>query len=154
MNKPVNAGGSVSADAATLLNASAQLIAQVQVNRERDAAMEKARLERTISDLIAEMCILKDHANYLEREVHRLGLMNSYAEERLDQVDEVLAVNWIAVKGGDYRKALHDLITWEIQTHDDPAVSPEAGRRKAELESLRRELAEQQAELQRFRGSQ
>ena len=53
------------------------------------------------------------------------------------QVDDVLTVNWITVKDGDYRRALNDLVAWNIQLHDDPAVSPEAALREAALKQLR-----------------
>jgi hypothetical protein len=41
----------------------------------------------------------------------------------LEQVDDVLIGNWITAKDNDYRKALADLVTWEIQIRDDPALN-------------------------------
>lgn len=54
------------------------------------------------------------------------------------QVDDVLTVNWIGVKDGDYRQALNDLVTFSIQVHDDPAVSSLAKQRQDEHEELLR----------------
>jgi hypothetical protein len=53
------------------------------------------------------------------------------------QVDDVLTVNWVDVKDGNYRKALNDLVIWNIQIHDDPAVSPIARKRQRNEELLK-----------------
>lgn len=42
----------------------------------------------------------------------------------LEQVDDVLIVDWITVKDNDYRKALADLVTSNIAQHDDPVLNP------------------------------
>lgn len=42
----------------------------------------------------------------------------------LEQVDDVLIVNWITVKDNDYRKALADLVTMNIAQHNDPILMP------------------------------
>lgn len=39
--------------------------------------------------------------------------------EQMEQVDDVLLVNWISVQDGDYRKALHDLVSFNIQIECD-----------------------------------
>ncbi|HUQ95000.1 MAG TPA: hypothetical protein VM120_25200 [Bryobacteraceae bacterium] len=57
-------------------------------------------------------------------------------------VDEALTLNWIGVKDEDYRQALHDLVTREIATHDDPVVSEVAQARQDELRKLRADNAE------------
>ena len=44
---------------------------------------------------------------------------NESLKARLMQVDDVLVVNWITVEDGDYREALHKLITYNIAIHDD-----------------------------------
>lgn len=55
----------------------------------------------------------------------------------LDQVDEVLLVNWVGPrKDGDYRQALHDLVTSAIREHNDPRVSKEAAEREAQMKAL------------------
>lgn len=52
-------------------------------------------------------------------------------QAQLDQVDEILCVNFIEVKDGDYQAALVELVRWEIEMHDDPAISEEAAKREA-----------------------
>jgi len=59
---------------------------------------------------------------------------------KLDQVDDVLMLDHIAAVNGDYRKALHELVSFEIQIHDDPAVSEIAAKRKADVAELRAEV--------------
>lgn len=52
--------------------------------------------------------------------------LREWAEQiaaNLEQVDDVLIVNWITAKDNDYRKALAELVTWEIQIRDDPALN-------------------------------
>jgi hypothetical protein len=56
------------------------------------------------------------------------------------QVDDVLVVNWIEVKEGDYRKALHDLVAFNIQIENDPSVSPTAKARQDEIDRLTEQL--------------
>ncbi len=60
------------------------------------------------------------------------------------QVDEALVVNWIDLKGGDYRQALADLVHQSIQEYDDPDVSKVAAVRQARLaaETARADRAE------------
>lgn len=58
----------------------------------------------------------------------------------VDQVDDELVVNWITVKDGDYRKALHDLVMQGIQIENDPAVSSTARARQEELAALKETL--------------
>jgi hypothetical protein len=43
----------------------------------------------------------------------------------LEQVDDVLIVNWITAKDNDYRKALADLVSMNIAQHDDPVLAPD-----------------------------
>jgi hypothetical protein len=47
-----------------------------------------------------------------------------------EQVDDVLIIDWITAKDNNYRQALADLVSWNIQIHDDPAVSEIAARRQ------------------------
>lgn len=59
-------------------------------------------------------------------------------QKNLDQVDEILTVNWVGPRvDGDYRKALHDLITRCIDIENDPRVSSTAKARQDELNDLR-----------------
>lgn len=58
------------------------------------------------------------------------------ARAYLRQIDDVLLVSWIVVENGDYKQALNDLVTWNIQVHDDPAVSEVAKERQDKLEAL------------------
>jgi hypothetical protein len=52
----------------------------------------------------------------------------------IEEVDDVLVVNWVGPRvDGDYRKALHDLVTRAIAIENDPQVSESAAKRKAEL---------------------
>jgi hypothetical protein len=55
---------------------------------------------------------------------------------QMRQVDEVLTVNWIEVKGGDYRQALHDLITRAVAIENDPEVSEAAKARADRMAAL------------------
>lgn len=67
--------------------------------------------------------------------------------EDLEAVDEVLIVNFVGPrKDGDYRKALHDLVTKVIMEHDDPAVSEVAAKRQALLAKLIPDRLEEMAE--------
>lgn len=61
---------------------------------------------------------------------------NESLKAKLRQVDDVLVVDWIVAEDGDYRKALHQLVTHEIAIHDDPAVSEVAAKRGAERDEL------------------
>lgn len=71
----------------------------------------------------------------------------SALQKKLDAVDDVLVVNWIAPpKDRDYRKALHDLVTWNIQIENDPLVSESAAKRKAYVERLESSILNQCAD--------
>ncbi len=60
----------------------------------------------------------------------------------LDQVDDVLIVNWVGPrKDGDYKKALHDLVGQGIAIENDPSVSETAKARADELDALKAENA-------------
>ena len=83
--------------------------------RDRVAAIGFAETERRLAALTAERDELK---------------------AIVDQVDDVLVVNWIAAKDGDYRQALHDLVTTNIAEHDDPAISSVAKARQDERDKL------------------
>jgi len=61
---------------------------------------------------------------------------------KLDQVDDVLMLDHIAAVNGDYRKALHELVSFEIQIHDDPAVSEIAAKRKADVAQLEADITQ------------
>ncbi len=63
-------------------------------------------------------------------------------EAKLAQVDDVLVVNWIAVKNNDYRQALADLIAINIEEHDNPLISTVAKARQDETTQLRTALRE------------
>lgn len=82
------------------------------------------------------------------------GLLEKIArlERRIRQVDDVLVVNWIDVKGEDYRQALADLIAWNIQLENDPAVSFEVAKRLYDAACLRQDLEESNRELRRLQS--
>lgn len=72
--------------------------------------------------------------------------------EKINQVDEVLVVNWIDVKDGNYKQALHDFARFEILLNHDPSMGEEHVIQKhkadmAELQELRafHELADEVA---------
>lgn len=44
-------------------------------------------------------------------------------QSAMNQVDGVLVTNWVSVDNNDYRKALNDLITFNVQIALDPAVN-------------------------------
>ena len=44
--------------------------------------------------------------------------------DAIQQVDDVLIVNFIAAKDNNYKQALADLVTQEIQMHNDPMLMP------------------------------
>lgn len=50
-------------------------------------------------------------------------ITDSEAQSALEQIDDVLTTNWIVVKDNDYRKALNDLIGFNVQIALDPAVN-------------------------------
>lgn len=54
----------------------------------------------------------------------RLKEWSEQIAANLEQVDDVLIVNWITAKDNDYRKALAELVTMNIAQHDDPALNP------------------------------
>jgi hypothetical protein len=71
-----------------------------------------------------------------------LGDLVTWLIERADkaidivnQVDDVLVTNWITAHNNDYRKALCDLVNWNIRIENDPAVSKTAAARQAILKS-------------------
>lgn len=68
------------------------------------------------------------------------------AEAELVQVDDVLIVNYIAAKNGDYRSALHELVQLNIQIENDPQVSETARARQDELDTKNRRIVELEAE--------
>lgn len=91
------------------------------------------RYHSQISGVVGELNAGQMTIAQLEAECERLRRI-------VDQVDDVLVVNWVGPrKDGDYRKALADLITFNIQIENDPAVSLTAKMRQIELESLRLE---------------
>lgn len=70
------------------------------------------------------------------------------------QVDDVLTTNWITVKDNDYKQALHDLIGFNIQIENDPAVSESAASRKNQLDSLKEENKKLRAALSKLTKEQ
>lgn len=66
-------------------------------------------------------------AKELQREVSNTGrelvdLLYDIALKNLAirmQVDDVLMINWVPVTSGDYRRALNDLVTFNVRLHDD-----------------------------------
>ena len=68
----------------------------------------------------------------------------------VQQVDDELVVNWISVKDDNYRKAIHDLVMWEIMIHDDPTVSEVARQRKEKMEALAQENLSLKERLSRY----
>lgn len=71
------------------------------------------------------------HSGWMSDHLRILSLESELQTLRAikEQVDNVLIVNWISVKDNDYRKALNDLVGWELQIHKDPAVSEIAAKR-------------------------
>lgn len=61
-----------------------------------------------------------------QERIQALEQQNAELKRQIRQIDDALVVRWITVKDGDYRKAINDLISWEIQVHDDPSVSTRA----------------------------
>lgn len=72
----------------------------------------------------------------------------------LMQVDDVLTTNWITVKDNNYKQALHDLIGFNIQIENDPAVSESAASRKDQLDSLKEENKKLRAALSKLTKEQ
>lgn len=69
------------------------------------------------------------HVDELDNKVERCAAppLASWVKQlvaNLDQVDDVLIVDWITVKDNDYRKALADLVTTNIAQHNDPVLMP------------------------------
>lgn len=73
-----------------------------------------------------------------QAEIERLRVELVEAKRKLAEVDDVLIVNWIPITD-DYRKNLAELVKWEIQIHDDPAVSEIAKKRQDELAEARKD---------------
>ena len=74
-------------------------------------------------------------------------LQRDKLQKDLDIVDSVLSVHWVGPrKDGDYRLALHHLVTTAIREHDDPKISEVAAKRRDELERLRRAVLNQCAD--------
>lgn len=89
-----------------------------------------------LSSLLALQTAIKNDPE--TRSIAGLLQDNARLQAIVDAVDEVLVVNWVGPrKDGDYRKALHDLITQNIKEHDDPAISEIAQQRQALLEACR-----------------
>jgi len=76
-----------------------------------------------------EVELLKATNQGLARRVQQL-------ENIVEQVDDELIVNWIPVKDNNYRKALHDLICFNIEIANNPQVSLEAKHRQDEISDL------------------
>lgn len=84
----------------------------------------------------------KQHNQALRAELERVKGERNALGESLNQVDEVLVVNWVGPrKDGDYRRALYDLVSFNIQIHDDPQVSEVAANRQQQNQALREGLA-------------
>ena len=63
------------------------------------------------------LCVYKADYDKLLADRNRL-------KAALDQVDDVLVVNWVGPRvDGDYRKALHDLVAFNIQIATEPAMN-------------------------------
>ncbi len=91
--------------------------------------------------------IYADHAALLE-ELARMKGERDALKSSLDQVDDVLVVNWVGPrKDGDYKRALADLVTFNIQIHDDPQVSEVAAKRQQQNAALREGLQALVSEL-------
>lgn len=71
----------------------------------------------------------------------RCGQYETDCCKAMDQVDDVLMTDRITVKDGNYRKALADLVTYNIQIHDDPSVSTVAKERQDRIAELEARLA-------------
>lgn len=66
--------------------------------------------------------ISEDTVNYWADLISELERELAEARASLEQVDNVLLVSGIAAKG-DYRQAIHDLITQSIREQNDPALT-------------------------------
>jgi hypothetical protein len=54
----------------------------------------------------------------LLQENKELKKHNKHLQKIVDQVDDVLAVDWIEFENDDYRTALHRLIIYNINIHE------------------------------------
>ncbi len=100
---------------------------------ELEGMLERARVDDRFSAQACPLCEYKAGVFIrrcsMHQEISELKAERDEARAALRQVDDVLAVNGLGAKDGDYKTALHDLVTWEIQIHDDPLVSESAKKR-------------------------
>jgi hypothetical protein len=61
--------------------------------------------------------------NELQSELSALHADNTQLQSIVDQVDDVLLVDWIVASDGNYREALLRLISFNIKIALDPAVN-------------------------------
>ncbi|HXI23111.1 MAG TPA: hypothetical protein VNG71_04480 [Pyrinomonadaceae bacterium] len=131
------------------------------VTEERDAAVEALKLvqdcafldSRCTEEQWNEACeavdavlmnadrrvaeVLEDYSKRPTREEYdKLRADVAELRSKLDQVDDVLMSDHIVAVNGEYRKALSELVSFEIRIHDDPAVSGIAAKRKADVAEL------------------
>ena len=72
----------------------------------------------------------------LRAEKAGLSKRNEQLQGIVWQIEDELIVNWIDVKNNDYRKAIHDLVMFNIQIENDPSVSLTAKHRQDEISDL------------------
>lgn len=102
-----------------------------------DLIQENARLKQW--NLQLQAAAAGNH--YTAARIFDLETQIKQLEEIKAQVDDVLVINWCGPRvDNDYCKALHDLITWNIQVHDDPQVSEVAKKRQDEKAALEQKL--------------
>lgn len=71
-----------------------------------------------------------------EAQLRKALTSNAKLQAIVDQVEDVLVIDWVTVKDNDYRKALNDLVCHNIQIALDPAVSDDARKSHEELRVL------------------
>jgi hypothetical protein len=110
----------------------------------KQADLRNAELVREVkerakqADLTYNLAISKASALQLELNTVRV---------QLAQVDDVLTVNTIGVKNGDYRNAIGELIALEMQIENDPQVSSTARARQEELAAKDRSIVHLNREI-------
>lgn len=107
--------------------------------------------------ILPEADVALIRSSYDAEAVRQLCDSHEQLRSWLQQVDDVLVVDWIDVENGDYRKALNQLVTYNIQLHDNPEVSSVAKERQEQIAQLEadakvvwRKNAELQAEAERL----
>lgn len=82
-----------------------------------------------LQTLLDKLPVSASRYQKLEREADELARQVNQLQSNLNEVDDHLICSCISVGEGGYKKAIHDLISWNICVHDDPGVSKEAKKR-------------------------